>query len=252
MARSPRGLILAAGRGSRMGAATTDQPKCRTELHGRSLLDWQLGAMREAGIEDIGVVRGYLAQSFDLPLTYFDNPRWSETNMVMSLMCAAPWLRDGPCIVSYSDIVYKAATVRMLINSTANIAITYDPDWFSLWQFRFEDPLADAESFRIEGDRVMEIGAKSASVSDIEGQFMGLLRFTPAGWSDVEKYVGSLTPAMRDRLDMTGLLRKLIAEDTYVTGIAIKEPWCEVDTVLDLERYRAAPMWNWKHSSDSC
>ncbi len=58
-----RGLILAAGRGSRMVAATADRPKGLVELGGTALLDWQLAALRGAGIQEIGLVRGYRGET---------------------------------------------------------------------------------------------------------------------------------------------------------------------------------------------
>ena len=45
-----KGIILAAGRGSRMGVLTDERPKCLTVLAGRTLLEWQIEAMRKAGI----------------------------------------------------------------------------------------------------------------------------------------------------------------------------------------------------------
>src|ERR1700722_15540675 len=92
-----RALILAAGRGSRMGPLGDVRPKCLVELDGRPLLDRQLAALRAGGARDIGIVRGYRKEMLaDPALSYFDNDRWSETNMVMSLACAAKWLRSGP------------------------------------------------------------------------------------------------------------------------------------------------------------
>ena len=54
-----KAIILAAGRGSRMGGATAERPKCLVELSGRPLLDWQIHALRQGGIEDIAIVRGF-------------------------------------------------------------------------------------------------------------------------------------------------------------------------------------------------
>jgi len=76
-----RGIILAAGRGSRMGAMTENQPKCFTELGGRSLLDWQLGAMRGSNIAQVAIVRGYLGACFDpFGSAHFDNSRFNPYN----------------------------------------------------------------------------------------------------------------------------------------------------------------------------
>jgi len=48
--------------------------------------------------------------------------------MVSSLLCASAWLENETCIVSYSDIVYSAAAVRLLQANVGDIAISYDPD----------------------------------------------------------------------------------------------------------------------------
>ena len=52
-----RAIILAAGRGSRMKALTSDKPKCLVELRGRSLLERQLEALRGGGVSEIGIAR---------------------------------------------------------------------------------------------------------------------------------------------------------------------------------------------------
>ena len=45
-----KAVILAAGRGSRMKNKTKDIPKCLINLKGKSLLDWQLDTIFDAGI----------------------------------------------------------------------------------------------------------------------------------------------------------------------------------------------------------
>ncbi len=234
-----RAVILAAGRGSRMEARTDATPKCLTPLAGRTLLDWQLEALREAGIRDIGIVRGYLGEQLARPgIALFENPRWMQTNMVASLLCASEWLAAGDCIVSYSDIVYPGATVRSLADAAGDIVVAYDLDWLQLWRRRFADPLSDAETFRVDAaGRLTEIGARAANVADIMGQYMGLLRFSPAGWRAVQTCVARLPQERRDRLDMTGLLRELLAAGVPVSTVAVRGQWLEVDSGADLELY---------------
>src|SRR3712207_9004928 len=59
-------------------------------------------------------------------------------------------------------------------------------------------------------DRVVEIGRRAATLADIRGQYMGLLKFTPGGWRAVQGYLRTLAPEQRDRLDMTSMLASLI------------------------------------------
>jgi choline kinase len=236
-----RAVILAAGRGSRMGLLCDDRPKCLVELEGEPLIKRQIAALRRSGVAEIGVVRGYRAEMIDFPgLSYFANKRWAETNMVMSLAAAAPWLRSGPVIVSYADIFYRSELVRELARAPGQLVITYDRTWRRLWARRFADPLADAETFRTNATgQLLEIGGKTANIENIAGQYMGLLKFTPLAWDAIEKLLLNLDAPIRDRLDMTSLLRRVLGEkklpiDTFSTD----GQWGEIDSPGDAELYR--------------
>jgi L-glutamine-phosphate cytidylyltransferase len=236
-----RAVILAAGRGSRMAQLTGDRPKCLVELNGQPLLARQIAALKAGGVDEIGVVRGYRAEMIDFPaLSYFSNDRWSETNMVMSLVAAAPWLRTGPVIVSYADIFYRSEVVRRLAAAAGQLVISYDADWRDLWNRRFPDPLADAETFRIDGaGRLLEIGGKTSRIEDIEGQYMGLLKFTPPAWSAVEAQLSALDPPTRDRLDVTALLQRLLAAGRPpIDTCMIHGQWGEIDNPADVALYQ--------------
>ena len=233
-----KGLILAAGRGSRMGALTEAIPKCLVPLGGRPLLEWQIAAMSGANVEDIGIVRGYKGHLLDkFGLDVFDNPRWAETNMVASLKCATSWLREGPVIVSYADIFYPTSAIQALIDRSAEIAVAFDTNWSQLWSQRFEDPLSDAESFALKGDKISDIGSKVERIEDIDGQYMGLLCFQPAGWRQIEVFLAKLPQDQIDSLDMTGLLSGLIKEGHTLVGVPVSDIWGEVDSQGDLSVY---------------
>jgi L-glutamine-phosphate cytidylyltransferase len=246
-----RALILAAGRGSRMRSLTRHRPKCLVPFAGRPLLHWQLAALRAAGLDQIAIVGGYLREALVAPgCTHLDNPRWAQTNMVATLACADAWLRADSCIVSYADIVYHPNHIRALARVLGDIAITYDRLWKQLWIERFNDPLGDAETFRRAADGTLtEIGGRAESLQAIEGQYMGLLRFTPASWARIRGWLEALPPAARDRLDMTGLLRRLLAQGTRIDTVPVEGRWCEVDSDEDLALYesRLNDLKPWRH-----
>ena len=76
---------------------------------------------------------------------------------------------------------------------------------------RFEDPLVDAETFRLNYDgSLAEIGKKPKSINDIEGQFMGLLKFTPNGWEKLKEIFDDLQKEDIKKLHMTDILQMLI------------------------------------------
>lgn len=235
-----KAIILAAGRGSRMKDLTDDRPKCLIELRGRPLLDWQLAALREAGIEEIAIVTGYRRELLaGRGLAEFHNPRWAETQMVSSLACAESWLTAEPCIVSYSDIFYHSTAVQSLMACPAALAVTYDPNWLDLWTRRFGNPLLDAESFRLTPSHTLaEIGHRPRAIEEVQGQYMGLLRFTPAGWAEVARIRATLSPEQRDRMHMTGTLQQVIeARRIAIAAIVYEGEWGEVDSAEDLAGY---------------
>ena len=223
-----------------MKGMTEAQPKCLVAVRGKSLLEWQLDAMRDAGVEEIAVVTGYKRELLcDYGLKEFHNPRWAETNMVSSLVCASEWLLEEACIVSYSDIFYSCQAIQSLQQTNAPAAITFDPNWLKLWEDRFGDPLLDAETFRLNPDNTLaEIGRKPKAVEEIQGQYMGLLLFTPQVWLEVEHFLEDLLPADRDTLQMTGMLDDLITRrNLSITAIPYNGLWGEVDSQEDLALY---------------
>lgn len=245
-----RALVLAAGRGERLGALTGERPKCLVTLAGRALLDWQLDALRAAGISEVAVVRGYRGDRLTRrDVSYFDNHEWATSNMVVSMRSAAAWLERAPCVIAYGDVVYHAAIVVALAAAPGDVAIAYDLSWRALWQQRFARPEEDAESLRVRDGRVVDIGRKGASLASIEGQYMGLVKTTPAGWRRIDAHLGRLDAAALRRLDVTTLLRHLIDLGEPVAGVPISGRWCEVDHATDIRVYERAlaAAGRWSH-----
>lgn len=244
-----KALILAAGRGSRLGSLTAERPKGMLPLCGRTILDWSIASLSTAGIEDIALVGGYRHHMLS---TYgrlvLVNERWETTNMVASLMCARAWVGYEPCIVSYSDIVYHPDHVRDLAATDADLAITYDKEWLKLWSARAENPLADAETLKVSPEGyIQDIGRKPSSLDEVEGQYMGLLKMNGAVLDQVATLLASLESRAADRLDMTTMLRLLMARGVPVQGVPIQGRWGEVDTEADAQLYERwsekGPFW---------
>src|SRR5207244_354471 len=108
---------------------------------------------------------------------------------------------------------FRRELVRELVESPDDLAIAYDRNWHTLWTRRFAEPLSDAETFRADSTgRLLEIGGKAKVIEEIAGQYMGLLRIAPRAWREIEDLLGRLDRRARDRLDMTGLLRRLLEQ----------------------------------------
>ena len=235
-----KGIILAAGRGSRMKSYTDERPKCLSIVDGKPLIEWQINAMKDAGIDDIAVVTGYRSEDLsEYSLVEFHNRDWETTNMVSSLICASDWLENSTCIVSYSDIFYTKKAIGLLIKSESSLALTYDINWKNLWTQRFGDPLIDSETFIFdEKFKLKEIGKKPQKIDEINGQYMGLLRFSIEGWSIFSSTYSSLPVEEKRKISMTSLLDKIINQNKLeISAVPYNGIWGEVDSISDLKFY---------------
>jgi L-glutamine-phosphate cytidylyltransferase len=238
-----KAIILAAGQGTRLAPLTDDRPKCLVELAGRPLLDHQVAVLQKAGIDAIHVIAGYRAERIVHPaITRHLNPDYAVTNMVATLF-SARHLLQGPddVIISYGDIVYEHRVLAALMACPAELCLAADRQWRRYWQARMDDPLADAETFRLDGDgHVIELGRKPRSEGDIQAQYMGLIKvradrlaaFT-AAWDDLDRsrtYDGRDVPNMF----MTSFLQHLIDTGWPVRAVLIDNGWLEVDAPEDL------------------
>ena len=214
-----RAIILAAGRGSRMKEHTKEKPKCLNILANDTLLNWQLKSLKVGGIEKVIVVNGYKANLITGDFQTVTNSRWSETNMVSSLFCVPQSKVNS--IISYSDIVYKSEHVNSLKKSNGDIVITADLKWKELWELRFENPLDDAETFMSEGNILKHIGGKTDDISEIEAQYMGLLKLTEAGWKNMKEVYDSFPNDKKDNLDMTSMINHLLDRNIEVNIVFV-------------------------------
>lgn len=234
-------VILAAGRGSRMGEATRDSPKCLTPLAGRPLLDWTLRALRANGIDDILIIAGWHGDALaDWPAELRINPRWDAANMVRSLQCADDWLARAPTLVVYGDGAYGEAAIASALagDAASELVMPVDVEWRSLWQRRFDDPLQDAEALQRDGNALLGIGGRAASLDAIDGQFMGLLHLQPDGWRDVAGWLDRCDAAFGttrvDRMDITTMLQGLLDDGLGVRCVDVAGGWVEIDSMSDV------------------
>lgn len=235
-----KGIILAAGRGSRMGRLTSKVPKSLFELNGEPLIKTQIEAMEKNSITNVGIVTGYKSELLSgYGSVQFFNERWHETQMVSSLECASEWLDGSNFIISYSDIFYKKEAVQLLLNQEAEIAITYDANWLATWSARFEHPCEDAESFSVSSDGFLsDIGRKNVNLEQINGQFMGLLYFSEVGWSKLQKLRRSNSYEKNKKQDMTNLLQQAVMSgNCKIKAVPYFGKWGELDTPSDLSLF---------------
>lgn len=109
--RVKRAVFLAAGFGSRLIPITFNTPKPLVRVNGVRIIDTLLDAVIAAGITDITIVRGYLAEQFDQLLykypmiKFIDNPAFNVSNNISSAYEARHLLANS--YVLESDLLLR-------------------------------------------------------------------------------------------------------------------------------------------------
>ena len=235
-------VILAAGRGSRLGRAARGGPKCLVQLGGRSLLDSQRAALAEAGLPPPWIVGGHAHQRLQLRRgeRLALNPDWADSGPLASLRCVPASVLTAGFLLVYGDCAFHPALPRAVAGARGAFAVGVDLDWHALWSARFDDVLIDAEALRWgTGRRLAAIGGRADAVGGIEGQFTGLLKVSPTGWRRLRALLDAMPASRARRIDTTGALAALIEVWHAVHGVPLHGRWVEVDHARDLALYRA-------------
>lgn len=242
-----RAIIIAAGMGSRLEHHTEERPKCMVEVAGRSILSYQLEALRAHGVDDIHIVRGYLADRLLVDgATYWENPDFRNNNILLSLFCAEPAM-EGAFVTTYSDIVYGPEVVEKLMASEDDVALVVDRRWADAYEGREDHPPEQAELTVVSGNRVTAVGKHVAPEDNPLGEFIGLAKFSTRGgqwfrdvYRDVRAKYGDEDPfqaaAKFRKAYQTDLIEEMISRGHPVGYVAIDGGWREIDTVEDLAR----------------
>lgn len=236
-------IILAAGKGERLRPLTDERPKCLVSLLGLSLLERQVKIIHEVGLPDPIVVTGYRGEMIkDLGFEVRRNVRFATTNMVESLFAAEDVMkRGGDVVILYGDIVYQKEVLEKLIASDGPISLVIDREWERYWRVRMEDPLADAETLRLDDQgRILELGKKPRSVDEIQGQYIGMIKFGGRSIGEIAAFYHGMDRAAVfdgkdfDNMYMTSFVQLMIDRLLPVKAILVHGGWVEIDSVEDL------------------
>jgi len=261
-----KAIIVAAGRGRRLGPETDAIPKCMVEVAGRAILHWQLAALEAAGVDDVVIVRGYLgdriapAPGSSLRLRFVDNPEWARNNILTSLFFAEHEMQDG-FLFSYSDIVFSPEHARRVAAAPAPVALVVDRRWQDAYEGRTLHPVSEAELARVDADatggpRVNRVGKRLVTAEEAAGEFIGLARFAPegaAGLRDVWRVASQRglgapfgAAASLAQAYLSDGLNALADGGLAMAPVFIDGEWREIDTEQDLARAtQVIPTWGW-------
>lgn len=139
--RVKRAIFIAAGFGSRLVPITLNTPKPLIRVNGVRVIDTLLDAVVAAGIQEIVIVRGYLAEQFDQlllkypNLKFVENPLFNECNNIASAMCVRDlfsnaYVLDGDLVLKNPSLIrpyeYRTNLLGIAAERTDDWCVTPD------------------------------------------------------------------------------------------------------------------------------
>lgn len=122
-------VILAAGRGLRLAGEVADRPKGFIQFGGRPIVEESVLQLRDAGIREVIVVTGHLADRYEALaaghpglVRTVHNEHFADSGSMYSLWCARA-LTQGPFLLLESDLVYEPRALTTLLAGRAEDAI---------------------------------------------------------------------------------------------------------------------------------
>jgi len=216
-------IILAAGPGTRMLPHTEERPKCLIKIGGHAILDYQLAALRQCGIDKICIVVGYLSdrikEHVTVPVTFVENTEYATTGSSYSLWLARTFMREG-FIYLNSDLIFHPTMLRVLLESAHGNAVVVD---------RRIRPTSDMQKAEMDGDQILRMN-KHLAESAAHAEVVGPAKFDATGAARIIDHLERFVAA-GDRNRWAYEVFGLAAEGIGFAGV--DNPgcfWAEVDT----------------------
>lgn len=143
-------MILAAGRGKRMGELTENTPKPLLRVGHYPLIGWQLLRLARAGIQEVVINLGYLGeqieqtlgdgQDYGVRIRYSREPQ-EGLETAGGIVQALPMLGDGHFLVVNADVWCEVDFAHFIRNwpsdsdTLAHLLLVDTPDWKSRGDF---------------------------------------------------------------------------------------------------------------------
>jgi choline kinase len=231
-------LIMAAGRGSRLGAHTDDRPKSLVDLGGITPLEWQLDVLAARGIERAIIVTGYRRAAVEavaerradgrLRIEPVWNPFWSVTNVIGSAWMARERLTE-PFVYLHADTVFEPSILDDLLAADGPAALPVD--------LRPCEP--EQMKARIEDGRVVHL-SKELSEAHTAGEFIGIGVFREAALGPVRAGLDAVLEAGTLTAYFEAALNHAIDAGLTVHPVPTAgRAWTEIDFEADLELARS-------------
>ncbi len=229
-----QGVILAAGSGRRLAPLTDSLPKCLIPIENKSILSYQIEALRKGGIREICVVAGsHKEQVSDFlkterEVSLVENPEYQTTNVLTSFWCALNSLKDEDLLIMAGDVIFDGAVTKGLVQE-AGTELT-----LCVTQRKCGE---EEVKVVVEGERVLKLG-KKLDPKRAYGEFQGIFLVRRKALLSIRAIVNEMISSQQVQNYLFDVINRFILEKRGgVKAFDIRDAFCEdIDTQEDIER----------------
>jgi choline kinase len=235
MNRPKIACILAAGRGTRLGATGKEIPKGFLRLGEPPIIEESLQKLRDNGIERTVIVTGHLSEQYqewasahaDM-VTLVHNPKFADSGSLYSMWCARAELNQ-PFLLLESDLVYE----------TRALSICREDPRDSLVLVSGYTKAGDEVYVETDGDQLVGLSKKLEELGEqILGEFVGICKVSPDLARSMMRYAErEFEKSLHLDYETDGLVACAAGQDLPCRLIP-DLVWAEIDMAEHLERAR--------------
>lgn len=239
-----KAILLSAGQGRRLLPLTSKIPKCALAIRGKTLIEWQIDALADGGIDRVSVVLGYGVDHVEQLLARrygsnrvktLYNPFFSLADNLVSCWIAQREMNEDFILLNGDTLFEPRIPERLLAAPKQPVLVTVD---------RKTHYDTDDMKVNLADGRLIGIG-KDLSPAETDAESIGMLLFRSEGphW-----FRQTIERAVRDPQALKRWYLSIIdemARSGWVGAISIEGlQWAEVDYPGDLDQAeRIAAGW---------
>ncbi|NND01786.1 MAG: nucleotidyltransferase family protein [Acidimicrobiia bacterium] len=230
-----RGVILAAGRGTRLGALTESVPKPLVEVAGVAVVDHIVRSMVAAGVRLLTVVTGYLAaeiehhlaRSCPVPVSFVRQPEMNGTAGALRLVERA--VGYEPFMLSWGDIVTSRDHYLLVAEAfRAGLAGTIGVNML-------EDVSSGSSVVFGEDLVISDVIEKPQAPAPSPWNSAGIMILGPQVWA----HLATLRPSQRGEFELPDAMRTMVADGELLKAVPLTGDWFDIGTPATLDAARA-------------
>lgn len=226
------GVILAAGKGSRLGNITKESPKSLLKLNKDiTLLDYNLIMLEKLKVKEILIITGFESSKIEQHVLNkpnvkcIFNPFWDHCNVLGSFYMALPYINDDFFFLHADTLV--DFSIWKIINKMKEQVI-----------LPFKRKTCGEEEMKVKHDSNgnLKVISKLINSNDADGEFIGIAKFNHSFIKYIKRFSDKLFKTGLLNLYMESVIQEAINEDIEIETLDIGNAnFVEIDFLEDYE-----------------